>query len=302
MPMRISAWINLKGGVGKSTSVINLAYALVRLGFNVLLVDADAQENATDMLLGEDNPAITLTLYDFMTDMRNVPFSKIILNYAGPDAQRLSLRTRGRLDIAPGDDRLGFVSDGFAKNRLGQPAANVWDTLALGLSQVDDRYDFCLIDPGPMWGPINDAVVKAAHGVVVPFMPAAMTSLSFKRLLKQLGDANQRIANQGNQTKIYGVLWTMCHLPVQQSIAALLKHSFKKKGIYSFSPVINFTMPMLKMVEERVPIGAYYQEHPEIVGDPELSFMEATALGVMRPMDIEAIDILAQEFIAVARQ
>jgi chromosome partitioning protein len=280
-----SATINLKGGVGKTTTTINIAYELAKIGKHVLVVDADTQENTTDYLYGPDRN-FTPTLYHFMVDPRNIKFAQTIQPYAGSSVARASLQTPGRFDIVPGDTRLGFVSEEFAKNRVGQPIGYIHEALRYGLAQVENNYDYCIIDPGPNWGPITDAVLKAVSGVIVPFMPAPMTFLSFRRLLQTIADSNARIYNQGNQTKIYGVVFTMCHSSKQRQLAGALKGNFTQKGVRSFRSILNFSNAMMDMVQTQLPLSAYLKEHPEIMNN-----------GDVTREDVAAVVDLAREFV-----
>ncbi len=287
--MKSISTINLKGGVSKTTTSINLAFELAKVGKNVLFVDADTQENATDFLFGADR-ATGLTLYHFMTDPRNVKLAQTIAAYAGPRSERASLRTPGHFDIVPGHGQLGFVSEKFALNRVGQPVAYVHETLAYGLAQVAADYDYCIIDPGPNWGPVTDAVLKAVDGIIVPFMPAPMTFLSFRRLLETLADSNARIYNQGRQTEIYGVVFTMCHSVKQRQMAGALKGNFTRKNVRCFGPILNFSNAMMDMVQTQLPLSAYLSEHPEILTNGDLT-----------QEDAQAVVELAREFVEVVK-
>jgi chromosome partitioning protein len=287
--MKKKATMNLKGGVGKSTVTINLCYELARTGKNVLLIDADTQENATDFLFGPDRK-FPATLYDFMIDPRSIKFAQTIQPYAGPNATRASLQLPGRFDIVPGHPGLGFVSEEFARNRIGQPVAFVHDTLDYGLIQVENEYDYCIVDPGPNWGPVTDAVLKAVSGIIVPFMPAPMTFLSFRRLLQTLAESNARIARQRQQTTIHGIVFTMCHSAKQRQVAGALKGNFTQKGIRSFGPILNFCDAMMDMVQTQLPLGAYLKEHPEILTNGDLT-----------KADAQAVVDLAHEFIEITQ-
>lgn len=287
--MRRIAAINLKGGVGKTTVSINLGFELAKMGKNVLLIDADTQENATDFLFGPDRNFMP-TLYHFMADPRNVKFAQTIQPYAGPEAARATLRTPGRLDIVPGHGDLGFVSEAFARNKLGQPVGFVHETLDYGLAQVDSHYDYGIVDPGPNWGPVTDAVLKAVQGIIVPFMPAPMTFLSFRRLLQTLADSNARIYNQGRQTQIHGIVFTMCHSAKQRQVAGALKGNFTQKGVHSFRSILNFSNAMMDMVQAQLPLSAYLAEHPEILTN-----------GDVTREDVQAVAELAREFVEVVR-
>src|SRR5919202_3489763 len=138
---------NNKGGVAKTTTTVNLGYALVRNGYKVLVVDVDAQSNTTYTLLGrlvEDN-----TLFDVLIDGKEL--SEVILPTKEP-----------HLDIAPSSINLS------AADLLMASAPGRERKLTRSLSRID-TYDFVLIDTPPNLGVLTvNALIAASSGVIIP--------------------------------------------------------------------------------------------------------------------------------------
>ncbi len=297
-PMIVEALINLKGGVGKTTTTINLAFELARMGKRVLIGDFDTQENATDYLFGADCH-FPLTLYNFMADPRNVALRDIIQPYAGPNAKRTSLQVSGCIDVLPGDAGLGFVAEEFYRNRVGQPIEFVHHSVRYGIEQIRGLYDIFLADPGPSWNAVTDAIVHAISGVVVPFTPEPMVFNSMKHLLKAISSSNARTFRQDHQTMIHGIVYTKCVSAGQRKIAGGLKSAFLQElHIQSFTPIFNFTDVLMNLVPARLPLGAYLTEHPEVI-KPKASSNDM--IGTFYQSDADDCKRFAEEFLQVTQ-
>lgn len=147
-PARIIAMCNQKGGVGKTTTSINMSAALAEYGRKVLLVDFDPQ-GALSAGLGA-NAHETTTIYDLMLDRNLDPHSAI---------QQTSVKN---LDVIPANIELSA-----AEMKLVNEIARE-QILAKILKQVADDYDLIIIDCQPSLGLLTVNALTAAHGVIIP--------------------------------------------------------------------------------------------------------------------------------------
>ena len=143
----IYAIANQKGGVGKTTTAVNLAACVAEAGYDTLLVDTDPQSNATIGLgAGKDSPK---TVYDVLVD--DVALSEIV---RATDVERLWLAPAGP-DLAGATVELP---------RLAGSETRLRDALG----PVRDRYPFILLDCPPSLGPLTVNALAAADRVIVP--------------------------------------------------------------------------------------------------------------------------------------
>lgn len=148
-PARIIAMCNQKGGVGKTTTTINLAAALAEYGRRVLIVDFDPQ-GAASVGLGVNPHELDDTVYNLLVDR-------------GADIHRI-IRPTGveGLDLLPANIDLSA-----AEVQLVSEVARE-SILSRALRPIEDEYDVVLIDCQPSLGLLTVNALTAAHGVLIP--------------------------------------------------------------------------------------------------------------------------------------
>jgi len=145
---KIIAFANQKGGVGKTTSAINIAAALGIAGKRTLLIDCDPQGNASSGV-GIRKTHIKTTVYDVLIGRCRAADAVIQTEY-----QNLSVIPSG-MDLAAAELELADVEN--RQNRLKDP-----------LSDLADDFDYILIDCPPSLGMLTVNALTAANGVVIP--------------------------------------------------------------------------------------------------------------------------------------
>jgi chromosome partitioning protein len=165
--MKAISVTNQKGGVAKTTTVRNVAAALVEEGQRVLLVDLDPQANLTTGV-GLNPRAIKRSIYDVL--VHKVPLAEVIQH--APDG----------FDIAPSDETLMRAEMEMGDKRLG------WvRELRKSLDPVRGNYDYCLFDTPPIRGFLTvNALVAADYGVIIPFVPERDPVMGMQLLLARM--------------------------------------------------------------------------------------------------------------------
>ena len=182
----IVACANQKGGVGKTTTVVNLAAYLALGGRRVLVLDLDPQGNATSGL-GIDRNAAATSLYDGLIE--GVPLAELVTRTAMPG-----------LDLIPASRALAGVEVELV------PLDQRERRLARALASVAGGYDHVLLDCPPSLGLLTVNALTAADGVIVP-LECEYFALRGVALLKTTIDKVRQRLNP--RLRIDGVLGTM---------------------------------------------------------------------------------------------
>ena len=184
---KVIAVTNQKGGVGKTTTSVNLSAALAYMGKKVLLVDIDPQANATQGI-GVDRSSLSLTVYDAIT--QNTPLKDIIIS---TDVKNL--------DIVPANIDLAGVEIELSQVKSGRE-----QRIRNALETVKERYDFVIIDCPPALGLLNTNALTASDAVLIPVQCEYYALEGLTQLLNTIL-LTQKVFNE--KLTIEGVLLTM---------------------------------------------------------------------------------------------
>ena len=184
--VRVTACTNQKGGVGKTTTVINLAAYLALSGTRTLVIDLDPQGNATSGL-GVDRRAVDRSSYEALVD--RAPMTELVVETPVTG-----------LDLVPSNAALS----GAEVELVGVPARE--RRLGASLAELDGRYERILIDCPPSLGLLTLNALTAADGVLIPIQ----TEYYALEGLSQLVNTIRRVREGLNpRLEIEGVLLTM---------------------------------------------------------------------------------------------
>lgn len=198
MAIRTTAILNLKGGVAKTTTAINMAAILARdHGSRVLLIDADSQCNTTEFF-GEDPERGNLAQILRLPEDHYDP-----VLFAG---KCIVTTHYDRIDILPGDESLMDMD--LSKVELGRVNVNILRQL---VESISGMYDYVLIDCPPAFNAASAAALIAADDVIIPIKLDAFSLRGMGNLMRQI--KNMRKINP--RLKIAGLLPTMWYRDTQ---------------------------------------------------------------------------------------
>lgn len=232
--MRTIAITNQKGGCGKTTTAVNLAAVLARLGDRVLLVDLDSQAHST-LGLGFASETVRKSIYDVLVDDST----------ALADAM-LKTNVKG-LALAPSNILLSGVE--FELEKI----VNREYTLKQQLVCVSDSFDICVIDCSPSLSLLTLNALVASDGIIIPVQTHYYAIEGLKQLLETVDIVTERF---NRDLKILGLLLTFFeHRTIlSRQIHQQMKDFF---GAMLFDTVIHRTVRLAEAPAVGKPVFAY---------------------------------------------
>ena len=211
---------NQKGGVGKTTTTVNLAAGLAQVGQRVLMIDLDPQGNAT-MGSGVDKRELELTVYDVLLESASIEEARVTsqkLIYAGCGFDVLGANR----ELAGAE--LELVDLERREKRL-----------RTAIAEVDGQYDIILIDCPPSLSLLTLNGLCSAHGVIVPMQ---CEYFALEGLTDLVNTIKQVHAHLNSDLKIIGLLRVMFdpRITLQQQVADQLKEHFGDKVFNTVIP------------------------------------------------------------------
>lgn len=238
-PARVIAMCNQKGGVGKTTTTINLGASLAEYGRRVLIIDFDPQ-GAASAGLGINSQELDETIYDLLVS-------------AKPDIRPVIHRTSTEgLDIVPANIDLSAAEVQLV-NEVAREQA-----LQRVLRPVMDEYDVILVDCQPSLGLLAINALTAAHGVIIPLE----TEFFALRGVALLVETVDRVRDRLNpRLQIDGILATMVDTRTLHS-REVLERLAEAFGDKLFDTRIRRTIKFPDASVASEPITSYAPTHP----------------------------------------
>lgn len=228
--MKIIALANQKGGVGKSTTAINLGAGLAKCGKKVLLIDADSQANLTTMLGIERPDELSTTL---ATNLEKVILDKPL------DREEGILHCEEGVDLLPSNIELSATEVNLVNTMSRETVLKTY------LKEVKGSYDYILIDCMPSLGMLTLNALTAADSVIIPVQSHYLSAKGLEHLLKTV----KKVQRQLNpKLRLEGILLTMTQSRTNFSkeIGGLLRETYGG-NIHIFQSEIPFSIKGAEM-------------------------------------------------------
>src|ERR1043165_5153155 len=234
--MRTVAIINQKGGCGKTTTSINLAACLARLGQKTLLVDMDPQGHCgVGLAVPEDQ--IERTILDALIEERDGRPARV---------NEVVWHIASDFDLAPSDIRLAAFEQMFS----GRPGRE--DRLLVALSKISSSYEWCIIDCPPSVGLLTFNALRACDEVIVPVETGFFSLHGLAKMMETLELMKERC----NKDILIRVLPTLydTRTKLAREVLSELRSKFRD---YLMESTVNFNTKLKEAASFGQPITEY---------------------------------------------
>ena len=246
--------INMKGGVGKSTLTVNLAWHFAAYRTwkkKVLVVDLDPQFNASQYLLGVERYKKFLdsgkpTVWDVLEQGTRTPTGRVAISSPlDPIVQAWELGSGGRIDLLPSRLEVAFS----LKSPAGKEAH-----LPHLISSIESRYDLILLDCAPTESMLTTAAYLSSDWILVPVKPEYLSTIGLPLLVNSMHDYASD--HPGHQLKLAGIVFngTSSYSPEEMLAKQEVKAVAQANNWHVFNHEVEFSRSYPKGAREGKPI------------------------------------------------
>ncbi len=214
---KIISLVNQKGGVGKTTTSINLSASIAMLGKKVLLIDLDPQGNATTGV-GFNKGDVDKSIYDIFNGNEQI--------------ENVILKTKFKnLDLIPSSLQLAGIDIELIEKSREDPSFQKSGQLIQHLSGIKERYDYIIIDCPPTLALITTNALVASDSVIIPVQCEFYALEGMTQLLNSIMLTKKKL---NPELKLEGVLLTMFDSRANLSIEVIEEiRSYFKDKVYT---------------------------------------------------------------------
>lgn len=250
------SFINMKGGVGKTTLAAQVAHAADRAGYRTLVIDLDPQSNLSQSLLTperyvaylEERKPTVVQIFDRYLPATNGHESPRQVDIHDVIIKKAGYWHNSSLDLIPSRLELSHS----LKNPTGKERR-----LAKALAKVSDDYDLIIIDCAPTESILTEAAYFASRYVLVPVKPEFMATIGLPLLARSIEEFNME--NEDHKLDICGIVFnhssSYSEGPEGKQSVKDVKTEAKRRGWHVFSTHVHYSASYPKSAREGTPIG-----------------------------------------------